>query len=111
MRTLALITVLFASVAFAGARKPAKRRGPYGARSVVERPAEAHGHASLRVRSIDLQRRVVVVEIDGFPRAPAGNLFSFTETGYQIVELTWSPAMVKGPAGAPVTIVEFSDYQ
>ena len=27
------------------------------------------------------------------------------------VELTWSPAMVKGPAGAPVTIVEFSDYQ
>ena len=27
------------------------------------------------------------------------------------VELTWSPSMVKGAAGAPVTIVEFSDYQ
>jgi len=27
------------------------------------------------------------------------------------VELTWSPSMVKGSSGAPVTIVEFSDYQ
>jgi hypothetical protein len=27
------------------------------------------------------------------------------------IELSWSPAMVKGPPGAPVTIVEFSDYQ
>jgi hypothetical protein len=26
-------------------------------------------------------------------------------------DLTITPAMVKGPAGAPVTIVEFSDYQ
>jgi len=27
------------------------------------------------------------------------------------VEITWSPSMVKGPSGASVTIVEFSDYQ
>jgi hypothetical protein len=27
------------------------------------------------------------------------------------VELSWSPSMVKGPPGAPVTIIEFSDYQ
>jgi hypothetical protein len=27
------------------------------------------------------------------------------------VELTWSPSMVKGASGAPVTIIEFSDYQ
>jgi hypothetical protein len=27
------------------------------------------------------------------------------------VEVTLDPAMVKGPAGAPVTIIEFADYQ
>jgi hypothetical protein len=27
------------------------------------------------------------------------------------VELSWSPSMVKGASGAPVTIIEFSDYQ
>lgn len=27
------------------------------------------------------------------------------------VEITINPMMVKGPRGAPVTIIEFSDYQ
>jgi hypothetical protein len=27
------------------------------------------------------------------------------------VEITFDPAMVKGPRDAPVTIIEFSDYQ
>jgi hypothetical protein len=27
------------------------------------------------------------------------------------IDLTIEPVMVKGPAGAPVTIIEFSDYQ
>jgi protein-disulfide isomerase len=27
------------------------------------------------------------------------------------VEITWSPSMIRGSAGAPVTILEFSDYQ
>jgi hypothetical protein len=63
----------------AGKAKKVKRRGPYGASSRVERPAEARGQASLRVRSIDLPRRAVVVEVVGFPRAPAGNLFTFTD--------------------------------
>jgi protein-disulfide isomerase len=31
--------------------------------------------------------------------------------GGRAVEITVDPAMVKGPADAPVTIVEFSDYQ
>ena len=29
----------------------------------------------------------------------------------EMLNLTVEPAMVKGPANAPVTIVEFSDYQ
>jgi hypothetical protein len=29
----------------------------------------------------------------------------------QVVELTVDPVMVRGPADAPVTIVEFADYQ
>jgi hypothetical protein len=27
------------------------------------------------------------------------------------VEITFDPAMIKGPRDAPVTIIEFSDYQ
>ncbi len=27
------------------------------------------------------------------------------------IELSWTPGMVKGAASAPVTIIEFSDYQ
>jgi len=31
--------------------------------------------------------------------------------GLAQVEITWSPSMVTGASGEPVTIVEFSDYQ
>jgi hypothetical protein len=78
MRPLLVLSVLLLLIPLAAAKK-SRRRGPYGARSRVERPAEAKGEASLRVRSIDLGRRVVVVEVGGFPRAPAGNLFTFTD--------------------------------
>ena len=74
--------LLLSSIATATTKstgKKGKRRGPYGASSRVERPAEARGQASIRVRSIDLRRRVVVVEVTGFPKAPAGNLFTFTD--------------------------------
>ncbi len=56
-----------------------KKRGPYGANSRIERAAEASGEATLRVRSIDLPKRSVVVEVTGFPKAPAGNLFTFVD--------------------------------
>ena len=56
-----------------------KKRGPYGPNSRVERAAEASGEATLRVRSIDLPKRSVVVEVTGFPKAPAGNLFTFID--------------------------------
>jgi hypothetical protein len=36
---------------------------------------------------------------------------AFPTRAFAQVELTWSPSMVKGPSGAPVTIIEFSDYQ
>jgi hypothetical protein len=42
---------------------------------------------------------LLVVLALGAPSAPAQ------------VELTAHPSMIKGPPGAPVTIIEFSDYQ
>jgi len=36
---------------------------------------------------------------------------AFPARAFAQVELTWSPSMVKGPPAAPVTIIEFSDYQ
>lgn len=79
VRPLALLALVLAAAT--AQAKPAKKakRGPYGPNSRVVRNAEAQGDASLRVRSIDLGRRTVVVEITGFPRAPAGNLFTFTD--------------------------------
>jgi hypothetical protein len=75
---LVLALLLASSPAWAAKKKP-KGRGPYGPNSRVERPAEAKGQASLRVRSIDFGRRTVVVEVGGFPKAPAGNLFTFSD--------------------------------
>ena len=33
------------------------------------------------------------------------------ERAHAQVNLTMDPAMTRGPAGAPVTIIEFADYQ
>jgi hypothetical protein len=77
MRMAALVLLVFATTP-ALAKKP-KRRGPYGPSSRIERPAEAKGQSSLRLRSIDMARRTVVVEVGGFPHAPAGNLFAFID--------------------------------
>lgn len=84
---LALVASLMGGVVHAAAPPPKKlykgpkikRRGPYGPNSRVERAAEASGEATLRVRSIDLAKRVVVVEVTGFPKPPAGNLFTFID--------------------------------
>jgi hypothetical protein len=75
----ALALALLLAAPPAHGKKPKKRPGPYGPSSRVERPAEARGQASLRVRSIDFGKRVVVVEVGGFPKAPAGNLFTFID--------------------------------
>jgi hypothetical protein len=71
------LILVAASTSAAAKRK--KKPGPYGPSSRVERPAEARGEASLRLRSIDFARRAVVVEVGGFPRPPAGNLFTFSD--------------------------------
>ena len=78
--TAVLSSLLLLAAASVDAKKPRRgSRGPYGASSRVVRAAEAHGEATLRVRSIDFSHRTVVVELGGFPKAPAGNLFTFTD--------------------------------
>jgi hypothetical protein len=59
----------------------------------------------------------------GRPSVPRGVYTIFALVGLVVVaasialptpaqtQLTINPAMSKGPAGAPVTILEFSDYQ
>jgi hypothetical protein len=43
--------------------------------------------------------------------AAAGAALLLVPGGRAQVQLTIEPSMAKGAAGAPVTIVEFSDYQ
>jgi hypothetical protein len=61
------VAALLALAAVAAAKEPAGKR----ARKKPER--------ALRLRAIDLKRRVAVVELSGFSRAPAVNLFTFTD--------------------------------
>ncbi|MEO6955064.1 MAG: hypothetical protein ABI321_24910 [Polyangia bacterium] len=78
--SLLLSGLLLSGPAEAKKKKPRRGgRGPYGASSRVVRAAEAHGEATLRVRSIDFTHRTVVIELAGFLKAPAGNLFTFTD--------------------------------
>lgn len=79
-RTVVLASLLLLAAPAQAKKKPSRGgRGPYGASSRVVRAAEVHGEATLRVRSIDFSHRMVVIELGGFPKAPAGNLFTFTD--------------------------------
>lgn len=64
------LALLAPSVADAAKKKPAKG----GAAS-----SASAGPRALHVRAIDLARRTVTVELTGFAKAPAANLFSFTD--------------------------------
>jgi hypothetical protein len=66
-RNAALAAVLL--IGGAALAKPAGK-------SVAKKPAASH---SLHVRSIDLQRRYVLVELTGAGKPPAPNLFTFTD--------------------------------
>jgi hypothetical protein len=76
---VAVVVALGLGASSVSAKPKKKGPGPYGPSSRVVRPAQAHGQASLRVRSIDFAKRIVVVEVGGFPQAPAGNLFTFSD--------------------------------
>ena len=67
---LALLLVV-PSVAGAAKKKPAKWRGAAASSS--------SGPRAIHVRAIDLARRTVTVELTGFTKPPAANLFSFTD--------------------------------
>jgi hypothetical protein len=74
VRYAALALVLAAGLAAFAKAKP---KGP--ARGSAKAPAKASGPTSLHVRSIDLARRLVLIEVAGLSRAPAANLFTFTD--------------------------------
>jgi hypothetical protein len=69
--TRAAVVAAIAAIAFGGAawaKAPAKKK-----------PERARGTHSLHLRSIDLARRVALVEVGGVSKPPAPNLYRFTD--------------------------------
>ena len=104
---VASLLLLLLSGSVQAKKKPSHAsRGPYGASSRVVRAAEVHGQATLRVRSIDFLHRVVVIELGGFPKAPAGNLFTFTDDRGRRFIATHARCDEPFPSGARVCDLE-----
>ena len=111
LSSLVVVVPLLLGAGHADAKKKPRRggRGPYGASSRVVRAAEVHGEATLRVRSIDFQHRTVVIELGGFPKAPAGNLFTFTDDRGRRFIATNARCDEPFPSGARVCDLETPD--
>jgi hypothetical protein len=107
--TRVLLLLMLASTAYAKPKLKKHVRGPYGPSSIVVHNAEAKGEATLRVRSIDLSRHAVVIELNGFPRAPAGNLFTFTDDRGRKFIATVAKCDEPFPSGTRVCDLETPD--
>ena len=91
-RHATLILMLAAGVAFA---RPA--------------PPKKHTSPALHVRSIDLLRRVVMVELSGIKKAPAANLYRFTDVRgrhYVAMTTTCDPPFPSGARTCELEIPE-----
>jgi hypothetical protein len=68
-RYKALIAIAILVAAVAAAKKPKK----------IENEPKVKGSVTLKLRSIDLQTRQVLVEVGGLSKAPLANFFTFTD--------------------------------
>jgi hypothetical protein len=68
-KTLALTLAFAFACTFAFAKKPKK----------IENEPKISGSVTLKLRSIDLSRRQVLVEVGGLSKPPLANFFTFTD--------------------------------